>query len=108
MHPDVMSEQVSLAVVVSYLIERAKHSNWRLFSWMSTKTDRVNRMLAVLGALAATAGLHFAFEMQEGVLTVSGLTGGNLQHFGWEAFKAFVFQETAYRAALKPKTEAGG
>jgi hypothetical protein len=101
MHPDILGEQISIGAAIAWVIERAKQSNWRALNWITPTTDKLNRVLSVLAAVAATAGLHFTMDYQAGALTVTGLTGGNLQHFAWEAFKVFVFQEGSYRAMLK-------
>ncbi len=45
---------------------------------------------SVLFAVLSAAGIHFAFDQATGVLTIGGLTAGNLLHVGYDVFKSFV------------------
>lgn len=97
---DVIGTQVTVSAVAVYLLEKAKKAKW--FPLVQAGSPAVNRVVAVLVALATAAGIHFSFDA--GTLTVSGLTGENFIHLAGEAIRAFVFQEGIYQTViLKPQ-----
>lgn len=67
-----METQVTAAAVVSFLIAFLKKQSW--FPWISTETEKINRVAAIVLSGLASLGIHAHFSHESGILTVTGLT----------------------------------
>lgn len=99
MQGDLVTTQLTVAMVVSYGLERLKQ--WQRIPWVTQETAKLNRILAAGAAAAAAVGIHASFSQEAGVLTITGLTLAGIAHFGWQWLSSFVFQELTYRVAIK-------
>ena len=91
--------QLTLGVIVGYVIEVMKGSDW--FPWMHTYTDRVNRLVSLVLAVVASLGIQYTYDATTGTLVLSGLTLSSLVPVAWEAVKQFVANEVAYKVVVK-------
>lgn len=59
------------------------------------------RLLGIALAIGTAAGIHVSFEVQTGVLTITGLIWDNVWNAGGESLRQFVLQELTYRGFIK-------
>lgn len=97
-----------VAVAASYFLQALKR--WKSIPWFDRNSDRLNRAVAILLALANTAGINFA-------MTGSVSTGGAislgfpplltlLSNVG-DTIGSFGMQEVYYRTAIKGAKTSG-
>ena len=108
MDQEFLSQLTSAAVVV-YALQWLKRST--LFPWITMESERLNRLLAGVGAAISAAGVHFAFAVAENtsgtyVITISGLSLLNVLHGLWHVVNQFAIQQLAFDAVVKPKGTA--
>jgi hypothetical protein len=104
-----LSIQLGLAAVVPLAIEALKNSRLPGLGWINQGTVVVSRLLSLLCAAAAAAGLVVEFDgslLTPGTLTIANLGLWTAARFSWELVAQFSLQELAYRAAVQP-TSAG-
>lgn len=100
-----LGSQFATAAAVSWVIQKLKASGW--FKWITPESSaKAQRALSGILAVAAAAGIHFAFDKSGAatgtyVITVTGLTLSNGLHFGWDAIQQFVLQHFAYHNGIK-------
>ena len=62
------------------------------------------RMLSVVAAVAASAGIGHVWNAADHSITISGLTLPNVVTFAWSAIKQFTMNETLFQVTKKPPT----
>jgi hypothetical protein len=94
-----LGTQASLAVLVSFAMQRLKASKY--FPWLSGETERLNRVVALVIAFLSGFGIFVVWD-HHGTLTISGLTAANLFHAATHGIEQWAFQQTAYRTVIAP------
>lgn len=92
--------QVSLALLVPYVLQYLKKSKW--FPLVSYTTDKLNRTISAVIAFVAGFGIAINFDDSAGVLTVTGLTIAGLWTGTLHAVQQFLMQHTVYKLAVAP------
>lgn len=93
--------QVTVGAIVVWIIERLK--KWAALPWITQYTDRLNRALAVVGAILTATGITWSFAPATGTLTVTGLTLDNVIQVVWLALQQIVLQHALYHGVFKAK-----
>lgn len=104
---ELVSQVTASAVVVAF-INYLKKAAWIPF--INANSLWVNRLVALLAAIATSIGLHWTFDAQAGSLTITGLTAMGILGSGWEVAKSYAMQHILYlqtRAAKVTDTGAG-
>lgn len=101
--------QLTSAAIVIYGLEALKR--WRVVQAVTHETRSLNRLLGVVGAGLAAAGVHFAFDSsaaQAGtyVITITGVTWSNLLHGAWNWISQWALQQLAYDGAVAKSAAA--
>ena len=100
MDNDVMTH-LTLAGVVSLIIEAAKRSNSPKLAWISASSDTVSRVISGVFAIGIGFGITVMGDQSTGwTIHVPSLI--QLQQHIWEAFSQFILQELVYRGTIKP------
>ena len=83
--------------------------NTKLVPFINENSTTLNRWVSWLAAFVSGAGIHFTFNHDAGVLTVTGLTAGVIIHTVTVTCKQYAVQWLIYRGVLKgPAIAAGG
>lgn len=91
---------LGLAVVIPFLLQAMKNSTW--FPWVSRQTSRINFVVGVIAASAATFGIHATWDASTGgSITLPSLMGL------WQAFVQWTAQQTAYKGLVVPAETLG-
>jgi cytochrome c biogenesis protein CcdA len=91
--PELQSSAI-IAVGTSEAIQWAKGSSW--FPWLTTETQKVNRIVSLTVAFLAGLGMSFHWDPQAGTLVISGLAWSALAH----GAQQWVAQQAWYRLAV--------
>lgn len=92
---------LTLAGVVSFIIEAAKRSNSPKLAWITAGSDTLSRVISGLFAVGIGFGITVMGDQTNGwTIHVPSLI--QLQQHVWEAFSQFIMQELVYRSAIKP------
>lgn len=97
---ELLSQLTSSAMVI-YFLQTLKKSSW--FPWLTAETKTLNRLVGFLGAGLTAVGIHFAFDVQQGQLLITGLTFSGLLHGAWHWAQQYALQQLAYDAAVASK-----
>lgn len=89
--------QVSIALAVSWILERVKQGE--AISWVRADTQKLNRWIAIIVALASSVGVGFSYHA--GTLTITGLTLTSILTYAWHWLEQFVVQEASYQLVVK-------
>lgn len=95
-----LTEQATIAVITTYVFQWIKKSSW--FPWLTMNSQKLNRILGVVVAFAASIGVVATFDHTAGVLTVTGLTMAGLGHGVARFIQQWVMQQTAYKVVIAP------
>jgi len=88
-----------LSLVTPVIMEYLKKEPWFPFLQLHAKT--LNRVFAVVVAIAQTVGISVAFDATAGTLTIAGLVLSDIARIGVTALLAFITQELAYRGLVR-------
>lgn len=99
METELLTSQLTAAYAASALLEWLKKQSW--FPFANANTAALNRATSIIFAFFAAAGLHYTFDSEAGVLTISGLTAVNIAHAIWAWIQQYAFQQAAYRGLVK-------
>lgn len=94
MHMDLLGDQVTMAGVIVWAVQRLKTATW--FPWLREGGGAANALLAGLLAAATTAGLEWNYSASVGTLTITGLTAGGIVHFAGEIIRQLVLQQSMW------------
>ena len=86
-----LGSQLAGAVLLAYLLQWVKASNW--FPWISEHTKMLNRAITGALSLVAAVGIHYTFDSASGVLTIGGLHASSVGHGLLEWAKQWAFQQ---------------
>lgn len=75
--------------------------NERFTLFAETATFYAQRVLGIVLATAAAVGVHYTYDAQSGVLTITGLTAAGIWTIGVESLRQWCLQEVVYRTAIK-------
>lgn len=96
--------QVTISGIIVALMQWLKNSKW--FPWLTTESEKLNRVIAAAAAAAGAIGVHLAWNhgdipgtymIQVTGLTLMGVLGGV-----WSWLKMYVYQQIIFRATVKP------
>ena len=96
---ELLTSQMTSAYITSALLEWLKAKPW--FPFASADTAVLNRATSMIFALIAAIGLHYTFDAESGVLTITGLTAANILHTGWAWIQQYALQQAAFRGLVK-------
>ena len=91
----------SSGVASVYVIELLKKSS--LFPFITARTTTLNRYIGILTSGAATLGINFTFDSQEGSLLITGLTLSAVAMSAWHWFSQWAVQQFVYASAVEGK-----
>ena len=80
-------------------LEWLKKQSW--FPFVTLDNARLNRAFAMFAAFVAAIGLHFTFDTDAGVLTITGLTLTNIAHTSWAWVQQYAIQQASYKGLIK-------
>jgi hypothetical protein len=95
-----LTEQLTLAVITTYVFQALKKSRW--FPWLTVESQKLNRAAGIVVAFGASIGVVATFDHTAGVLTVTGLTLSGLGHGLARFVQQWVFQQAAYKTLIAP------
>ena len=99
METELLTSQITAAYMASALMEWLKTQRW--FPFVADNNPRLNRAFAMAAAFITSVGLHFTFDAQAGVLTVTGLTVANILHGLWGWVQQYALQQGLYKGVVK-------
>lgn len=99
---DVLSTLTASTLTVS-IIQWLKTTKWVPF--INQHSASVNRALGWLGAFATGTGIHYTFNHDAGVLTITGLSAGIIIHTATVTAKQWAFQLLIYKGIFKGPAE---
>ena len=97
MHP---TDSVVVAMIVSFLLQRAKTSPAKMWTWLSSARPWIIRLVAAVVAALTAAGI--AWDYSGTTLTITGLSAPHALSFLWDVLKQYLFQDASYRLLVKP------
>jgi hypothetical protein len=99
MQPDI-STQLGAAALLSFALSWLKQS--RLFPWISNETDKLNRVLMIVGAGLAAVGITVRCDWASHSCMVSGLDYHTMANGVWVWFQQVAITHGWYRTT-KPR-----
>ena len=99
METELITSQLTAGYACAALMEWLKKQSW--FPFATVDNARLNRAFAMALAFATAVGLHFTFDSEAGVLTITGLTLANILHTGWAWIQQYALQQAAFRGLIK-------
>jgi len=100
MDETILTTQLTSSVIVVWVLQYLK----AFLGLQGRAAVVVVRFGSVMLAVLTAAGIHYTFDSEAGILTITGITLANVAHFLWGAFQQFVGQEIVYEAVYnKPK-----
>ena len=90
----------AINAVIVWLIQKVKLVRW--FPWITTETQKINRIVSAIAATLASAGMTFSFTNPEHgtyVLSVVGLTLTHVVNFGVTAIVNYFTQKLVFKVA---------
>jgi hypothetical protein len=97
-------DQLVISAMIAWLLNLVKRAE--AIPWITHETERLNTITAVIVSGLAAAGIHFRFEGEAGVLTISGLTLAGIIHALWEWAKAYILQEYVSKTAFRSRADS--
>lgn len=97
MHEDIFSNQLVIAAVSSWLMEKLKDSKY--FPLITTETERLNKLFAATVAALATAGILVTTNWDGSTFTfsIANLTLPTVGAFLWHWVGQYVYMKFAYK-----------
>jgi hypothetical protein len=95
-----LTEQITIAVITTYVFQLIKKSRW--FPWITVETQTVNRTIGVVVAFGASIGVVATFDHTAGVLTITGLTIAGIGHGVARFIQQWALQQIAYKNLIAP------
>lgn len=93
------------ATISAWVLEKLKTQPWAPF--IQEYAPLLNRVTAVIVAVASAVGITFAWDPAAHTLTIGGLDLVSITSLGWTALEQFVLQELVYRGWIV-KTQPSG
>lgn len=100
---ELLSTLTGATMVVS-IIEWVK--NTKVVPFINRNSTALNRVVSWVGAFLAGTGIHYTFNQDAGVLTISGLSAGVIFHTALITTKQYALQWMLYRGVVKPQQGA--
>jgi hypothetical protein len=100
MNDTALTGQFTIAILVPIVFQWIKIRKW--FPWITVETQKLNRVVGVAVAFAASIGVVVGFDRTAGVLTVTGLTLAGLSHGVWRFVQQWAFQQASYKLIIAP------
>jgi hypothetical protein len=90
---------LTVSALVPHALEFLKAAPW--FPFVQPHARRLNRIMAVLVAIATSIGVSWSFNQEAGTLTITGLRLTEILPLAAQAVANFVTQEVVYRTAIR-------
>jgi hypothetical protein len=93
----------SSAIFFSVVMQGLKKANW--FPWINTTTERLNRIIGIVAAMALSAGIHASYHYGEAgtlIFTLTGFTLVNIKAFVGHAIGQWTAQHGFYKIFVVP------
>lgn len=99
METELLTSQLTTAYMISALLQWLKNKPW--FPFTNINTAALNRATAMALAFITAVGLHYTFDAEGGVLTITGLTVANIAHTAWASVQQYALQQGVYKGLVK-------
>ena len=99
METELITSQLTAAYATSAVLQWLKGKPW--FPFANANTAALNRATSMVLALIAAIGLHYTFDAESGVLTISGLTAANILHTVWAWVQQYALTQASYKGLIK-------
>lgn len=103
METELLTTQFTAGYAASALLQWLKAKPWFPFASMDDST--LNRICAAAVAFFVAIGIHYTFDVQNGILTITGLTISNVAHGIWAWVQQYGIQQAVYKGLIQPKTD---
>ena len=100
MNDTALTGQATIAILVPIVFQWIKTRKW--FPWITTETQKLNRIVGIAVAFCASIGVVVGFDRTAGVLTITGLTAAGLMHGGVRFIQQWAFQQASYKLIVAP------
>lgn len=102
MEQNLMLTQLTASGIVVWIMQKLKGA--KSVPQVNDGSDTINRVLALIFATLAAAGITYGYTWEAGTftLTVTGITVSSVASFLWHVLSGLVTQELIYRTAVKP------
>ena len=97
---DEMQSQIGLGLLVVFVLQWLKGQKW--FPFVSFDSQRINRIIGIVVAAAASWGIVGTFDYGTGTLNITGLTPDHLWSWAQHAGYQWLIQQAAYRGIVAP------
>jgi|SRR6516225_232916 hypothetical protein len=94
--------QGALAILIPMILQWLKGAPW--FPWVTKETSKLNALAAGVGAVVATAGIHFVWDPGNHSITINGLTIAAVLTAIIAVAKQYLFQHAAYKLMYPEST----
>lgn len=106
--PEIMSVNDALSTLTAStltvsIIQWLKTSKWLPF--INQHSAGLNRTIGWLSAFATGTGIHYTFNHDAGVLTITGLSAGVIIHTATVTAKQYAVQWLIYKGIVKAPAE---
>jgi len=101
METELLTSQVTAAYIIAAMLQWLKTKAW--FPFVQENMATLNRSFAAIIAFIASIGIHYTFDAELGVLTITGLTTATILHGSWAAIQQFAMQQFMYKGVIKPQ-----
>lgn len=99
-----ISTQIAAAAALSFVINLLKSS--KSLPWISKESERLNRLVALLGSGLVSLGLHAHFDHQAGTLLITGISLQAIALGLWHWLTQFACTHGWYKATSRPDVQA--
>lgn len=99
--PSPLGNMVTAAGISAWAIHRMKE--WHKIPWINDNSDKINRAISALLALATTLGLHFAFHTDTtgvhhgGIIEIGLPNATEFVEAAWRTLGSYIFQQAAVK-----------
>jgi len=101
MESELLTSQITAAYITASILQWLKLKPW--FPFVQENMASLNRAFAAMVAFIASIGIHYTFDAELGVLTITGLTTATILHGSWAAIQQFAMQQFMYKGVIKPQ-----
>lgn len=96
-----ISNQIAAAALLSFLIQRLKGSTW--FPWITAESEKVNRILAIVGSGLAALGIHIACSKVNHQCAVTWVDGMTIASGLWHWATQFAITHGWFKLVTEKK-----
>jgi hypothetical protein len=96
-----LTSHLTAGAAIVYGLQWLKDAGW--CPWLTSDTKTINRVLSLVLAAMASAGINFMYDasLEGGTLVIHGLSFSTVAHTLWEVFKQFTAQQMIYDGVVQ-------